>query len=671
MSVRRKKQRIRHELLPTPADIGLSVSQTHSTLLSSQKGPFGIPKPNSDLPKQGGRMATPLMLTEDDVSQDQVVRTVLADSIEQEKSPQPWAVRMMYAGTLYSNLTHLININKPNFAWHELHYPFPSIRPTLPWKPHKDMPFIRWHSHIACDMGMLPDEEMADHMIADFFTKINPGFPIVNEVDFRARYADHTNPLPLILLQSVLLAGLHVCSHPRVRESRSVMQVTTFRRAKALFNLHYENDRLHVIQAALLLAWHSEGADDACANFYYWTGVACRIAFGLGLHRNVFVTAPRMPLQDQRLCRRIWWTLFQFEVFSALHHGRPLMIDLDECDQPGLTTEDFDEGNSSPNGNIQDQYCMENAKLCEILIAVIKLYSPGSLRRIQSAVEFEAVRRCIDRQLAGWFLQLPPQMSSAGSSSHSFWTQQLHLHYHMVLLHLHRTPFLLQSSHPTSPLSASPLARRSAEICATAASSISKTFDGILCTGSVAQCWFTATTAVLAAAIQMTSEIRRAHGSFDPVLALQSQGRLETLFPVMETLTSSWASMDAVQKLFKKVFAELSMQSRSLFVRHHDSDLEGPVYQHNGAEDGEQVDDSLSEPKATTATSDVHASLANLGHQEVDLSTEQCFQGADVAEQIGSFSTGALAQIFLIGDTHNGVNDWWDLETWLPSHAGS
>ena len=148
-------------------------------------------------------------------------------------------------------------------------------------KPHKDMPFVKWHSQIVCDMGLLPEKEIADHIIADFFTKINPGFPIVDEIDFRARYADHTNCLPLILLQSVLLAGLHVCSHPKVAESRNVMQVTTFRRAKALFNLHYENDRLHIIQAALLFAWHSEGADDASANFYYWTGVACRIAFGL------------------------------------------------------------------------------------------------------------------------------------------------------------------------------------------------------------------------------------------------------------------------------------------------------------------------------------------------------------------------------------------------------
>jgi hypothetical protein len=49
-----------------------------------------------------------------------------------------------------------------------------------------------------------------------------------------------------------------------------------------LFDLHYENNREHLVQAALLFTWHFEGAGDIAANAYYWIGIACRLAFGPG-----------------------------------------------------------------------------------------------------------------------------------------------------------------------------------------------------------------------------------------------------------------------------------------------------------------------------------------------------------------------------------------------------
>ncbi len=96
-------------------------------------------------------------------------------------------------------------------------------------------------------------------------------------VEFRSRYGNDKTPVPLLLLQSVLLAGAHACQHPKVAKSRSLVKVALFRRAKALFDLHCENNREHLIQAALLFTWHFEGADDIAANAYYWIGVACRL----------------------------------------------------------------------------------------------------------------------------------------------------------------------------------------------------------------------------------------------------------------------------------------------------------------------------------------------------------------------------------------------------------
>ena len=125
---------------------------------------------------------------------------------------------------------------------------------------------------MAHDVSLLPEKEVCDQLVEDFFTKIHPGFPVVDEAEFRSQYSDDGNPVPLLLLQSVLLAGAHVCQHPKVVKSRSLAKVALFRRAKALFDLHYETNREHLVQAALLFTWHFEGADDIAANAYYRIG---------------------------------------------------------------------------------------------------------------------------------------------------------------------------------------------------------------------------------------------------------------------------------------------------------------------------------------------------------------------------------------------------------------
>ena len=128
----------------------------------------------------------------------------------------------------------------------------------MPWKPHGEQPLVRWYAKVAENAGALPTKEVRDDLLESFFEKIHPGFPIVDEIQFKTRYADPENPPPLLLLQSVLLAGAHVSQHPKVAASRSLVKMALFRRAKALFDMHFENDRMHLVQSALLFSWHFE-----------------------------------------------------------------------------------------------------------------------------------------------------------------------------------------------------------------------------------------------------------------------------------------------------------------------------------------------------------------------------------------------------------------------------
>jgi transcriptional regulatory protein AMDR len=77
-----------------------------------------------------------------------------------------------------------------------------------------------------------------------FFTEINPGFPVVDESEFQLSYKDKESAPPLLLFQAVLLAGAHACQHPKVVESRAHVKAVLFQRAKTLWDLRLENDRV-------------------------------------------------------------------------------------------------------------------------------------------------------------------------------------------------------------------------------------------------------------------------------------------------------------------------------------------------------------------------------------------------------------------------------------------
>jgi len=93
------------------------------------------------------------------------------------------------------------------------------------------------------------------------------------------RYMRHNSAdLPsLLVLQAVFLVGAHVSKE---RPERDTLKAMFFRRAKMLFEARVEWNRDYMVQAALLLTWHSDGVEDIAANAWYWVGTAARIATG-------------------------------------------------------------------------------------------------------------------------------------------------------------------------------------------------------------------------------------------------------------------------------------------------------------------------------------------------------------------------------------------------------
>lgn len=249
------------------------------------------------------------------------------------------------------------------------------------------------------------------------------------------------------------------------------------------------------------------------------------------------------------------------DILSSLHHGRPPMIDPDDFDQIPLTPDDFIEYCGHRNEHVNIDYCVQNSSLCNIIISILKLSSPGSLQRCRACPNsLETQKAALDSRLVGWYLRLPANLIGASSKTSDFWALQIQLHYNLALLHLHRITVDIQSSNSSNSEHEQ---QKSSSTRHTAALSIAKIFDDIVLMDAVERCSFTSLTALLSAAIQMSYEARSAAASGEIVLALQSQNRLENLLPAMTAIAAYWPSAEAIDSIFRKLSIEVKEQIKT------------------------------------------------------------------------------------------------------------
>jgi transcriptional regulatory protein AMDR len=235
----------------------------------------------------------------------------LIDEEESGRREIQRGVRAFYVGHEHSNMSFLIrqqrdrDDNVYHFASNEI--------------PRRQMK--TGHDQLLMDALTLPEPALADELVQAYFTYVNPGYPIVDEDLFMTQYRnrDPADPPPILLLQAILLVGTHVS---RPKAERDTLKEIFFRRTKYLFDNRIERNRDILVQAALLLTWHSDSADDdVAADAHFWVGVAARIATGLGMHRNPVSSS--FVTRDRRMWRRVWFIMVQFDVMVSLSYGRP------------------------------------------------------------------------------------------------------------------------------------------------------------------------------------------------------------------------------------------------------------------------------------------------------------------------------------------------------------
>lgn len=298
---------------------------------------------------------------------------------------------------------------------------------------------------------LLPPRQLCDELVEAYFKWVAPVVPIINRSRFMRRYRDPKNPPSLLLLQAVLLAGSRVCTNPQLMDqngSTIPASMTFYKRAKALYDANYEDDRVTIVQALVLMGWYWEGPEgksagprlllglldltclspDVTKNVFYWSRVAIVVAQGSGMHRSV--ENSQLSRADKRLWKRIWWTLFTRDRSVAVALGRPVNINTDDSDVEMLTEDDFIEDEDDmpaeyPPDPIHVQFFLQYVKLCEIMGLVLsQQYSVASKARRTNAIDLAHS----DMALADWLQNCPKEVCWE-PSRHHFWAALLHSNY--------------------------------------------------------------------------------------------------------------------------------------------------------------------------------------------------------------------------------------------------
>ncbi|KUJ17148.1 uncharacterized protein LY89DRAFT_616929 [Mollisia scopiformis] len=429
-------------------------------------------------------------------------------------------VRITYVGKDVSNINFLVR--QRDGGEDETVYHFPSDQIARQYITHEP-------DRMPREAFILPDQALADELVEAYFTHINPGCPIVDEDIFMGQYRGRNpaDPPSLLVLQAILLVGAHVL---RERPDRDVLKATFFRRAKMLFDARLEKNRDVVVQAALLLTWHSDGNEDIAANAWYWVGIAARIAMGLGMHRDA--GSSTLIHHDMRTWRRTWWILVQFDVTVSLSYGRPQAINLEECDVQPLSESDFE----GCGPNVQIDYVVQHTELCLLISKIVK---EGFGLRV-SPEDRKAALGNGDEALAHWCLKLPSYLQMC-TSDMSLWASSLHLTYNNFLILLHRP-------HPRASQRSDHHGRNDSDICSAAAIAIASIFEELRQKNRIKYLWISDINALFTAMIQVSVELRFSN----PVLAINALRRFDSTLLSLRKLAEYWINAESILRFFEE-----------------------------------------------------------------------------------------------------------------------
>jgi len=185
-----------------------------------------------------------------------------------------------------------------------------------------------------------PENALRQELLRCYFHYVHPFLPLVDVYSFFHKYnqgVEHVSPL---LLWSMFFAAANFVSPESLKRnrfsSRKSFKEYCYQRAKEIYDTPEDPDKIALIQSAILLAiWYVDLEDRD--GTWHWMGVAISLCHTIGLHRaSNFdqVSSTPFPPSQRAIWKRIWWCLYYREAFAALGFGRPMRVNIDDCDLP-------------------------------------------------------------------------------------------------------------------------------------------------------------------------------------------------------------------------------------------------------------------------------------------------------------------------------------------------
>lgn len=230
------------------------------------------------------------------------------------------------------------------------------------------------------------------------------------------------------------------------RELRWVLSLTSlallspelsFDCCQCLYDNGSERNKVVLLQSSLLMGfWHSH--KDEHAQPWYWSGIAISFCQILGLHRDPGLSHynPHITDRQRAFWRRLWWCCFFRDRWLGLTLGRPLRIQLNDCDIRMPLAEDLLFDVRNPDGSLIKSYLPGDMKrLAEYWVMLIEVSCllgdvlginrrPAKLKASKGEVE------SLERQLLA--SRLPDQHELGLTRIERFHANHVGLHYQSV-----------------------------------------------------------------------------------------------------------------------------------------------------------------------------------------------------------------------------------------------
>ena len=196
-------------------------------------------------------------------------------------------------------------------------------------------------------------------------------------------------------------------------------------------------EKIVLLQASLLMGFWLSELDEHMGP-WYWTGTAINLCQMLGLHRNPDSSKvnPAISNRQRHLWRRLWWSSFYRDRWLGLNFGRPLRINLNDCDTPTpLVTDLLNDVVGIPESTLTDFVPKDLSRLASYWVTLIEISKKlgavitmnyQAIRARPNIQQFESLEEEILK------CQLPAQYQSGLTNLARFHSFHVHLHYQWV-----------------------------------------------------------------------------------------------------------------------------------------------------------------------------------------------------------------------------------------------